>query len=199
MGTSTLTNELRQDAIRAVTKALEDSSSLSTLSACASKTLDITNGKVATLFPLGAPGRVLPGLQDGYADFLLDPGLILAEHIQDYLCSGDHRVAVFPDLSFDAASPAINRMVGRIGIFNREVYHVLVAEGMEIEQIRQIERQAGSPWLTICYMSQAKLHRVIENPRFVLTEMDVAEIADKTDAIAVQAYDGEGYLMWRKI
>jgi len=184
------------DALLYVQEQIADASSLATLAKLLSTGLDWEKGEVFTLFPVDVPRRIIPGFRDALPRSFFDTALWLAEHLLSYLQADDNPLVLFPNLTLAASSPKISSL-SNVWSYGNEVYHVLLAGKHDLQYLDTVQRQAANAWLEICVISRLE-HPSDGSPRTAVTRDELQRIALAAQGVIVSAYDGEGYLFWKR-
>jgi hypothetical protein len=172
-------------------------------------------GEIRTLLPAGVPddaardfqwgGKVAPGpsryttAPDGRR-FRIEEvrgtrdGLIWV--IQQFLAGGPSHVCVVNTVARPSHS-WLKRTKGQMVVADDEIYG-LVAHGASVGEIDVAIREGGG-WGFVAAMSQLTEPLTIGGPGTVTPVSDelLRQIARRTRMVAIGAYDGEGYLVWR--
>lgn len=120
----------------------------------------------------------------------------LAGFIAAYLQPHSNRICVFDDVISHPTDPLL-RSNRRIVLFREEVYRVMRQSDMARPFILQNIRDADALWYFMCIGAPAPAStNFAAGRRFSAADLDW--LAGKCDWLAVGAYDGEGYVMWRR-
>ncbi len=145
--------------------------------------------------PLGSAKRVQAS--DGrWMTMVRTPNMdaYLARIIRDFL-RDDRSLCLFEDFKSSPTDPRIQREDERIRILGDEVYYALgKIDAVDEEKIAKTIRDADSIWHFLCVMSSLPEMRRLSGRN--LTEEIVKCLAERAEKIAINAYDGEGYLLW---
>jgi hypothetical protein len=153
-----------------------------------------TGGKLATPDP--SAWVPLPG--GGVAVPTPSTLNILPEKVHKYLQAGTNRVWVFEDFNASPSDPAMKKISSRYVALGNEVYYPLDHNSNE-EAIREAADQAYSfvsfvgVGARLSPSDAERLSRVKE-----IEESDLQRLVSGVDLLTVGAYDGEGFLLWRR-
>lgn len=118
---------------------------------------------------------------------------VLACHVQYYLRGGASRVCLLED---EAARPSdlYLKATEQILLFNEEILYWLSGQS-DLSNILRIIHQAKS-WRFVCVMAHAKDLSLPLAPRQQIFDAQMRSVICETETLAVDAYDGEGFLIW---
>jgi hypothetical protein len=118
----------------------------------------------------------------------------LGAEIAEYLRESEGSCCLIANERAEAHEPAVQRYPARV-VYRGEVYHLLRA-GAERAYIDATVMRARS--IPTFYGVLSRLSTVHDFSATTLGEDDFRAIVTKIDAVFVGAFDGEGYLMWRR-
>jgi hypothetical protein len=120
---------------------------------------------------------------------------ILAAIVYKYLETGADRVCTLEDAVARPGDPSV-KSTEQILVFNNGVLHWLSSQN-DLSTIQKIIHRARS-WRFVCAMTLAKDLPMPPAPGEQLSETQLKSLAGQTETLAVDAYDGEGYLIWSR-
>jgi hypothetical protein len=180
-------------------KSLDDAGSLSTLARYVPEYIDWAQGTIATLFPIDVPNRIIPAFDDDCSGFWAECDVWLAEHIERFLEARPDGLVVLPDLMVEPTSLVASSYIGQLRSIESQLYHVIFSGKYQLDSVWQIIRQASNAWLSICVMSRMPTTMRRSVSRGEITDEELCTIAKATEVVVIEAYDGMGYLIWRRI
>lgn len=145
-----------------------------------------SGGKLPDLYPRATNLQAVPD-----TDFLLIP------KISEFLRGSPVNMCIFEDANAMPTDPFLQSVSTRYSAFQEEVYHLICQPDNNGDAISKTLRQAHS-WLTIGALTSAPQETEICAQRGDLTLSTLTTLAQRTEVIIVGAYDGEGYVIWRK-
>jgi len=116
--------------------------------------------------------------------------------IVKYLSAAPDRLCVLEDHVGRSSDPGLSLSRSRIVTCAEYVYFVLCADDTHRQRIERVLWDAASASITYGFMTAAPPAWDPNSGRF--SGQDLEYLADKTEKIVVDAYDGEGWLIWEK-
>ncbi|MDP9477523.1 MAG: hypothetical protein M3R38_17870 [Actinomycetota bacterium] len=167
---------------------------------------DVKSGRVVARLPLGANTVGLEKFEWGgkkraaspYPERSPSAEEALASSIASFLAQGEGRVCVFENYLARRTDPWIARAKSRTLFFGDEVYHVVAGEHTGRDEVETAIREAKSPSIFVGTLSRLPLGYRLDAAGSELSEDLMRVLAEGAEEIVVGAYDGEGYLIWRK-
>ena len=177
---------------------------------------DLELGSVVTYLPAGisserahefTAGGKLPAPDRSTWTALPDGGVAvpipstmdrLPRVVHEYLQAGPNRIWLFEDFNASPSDPVMKELRCRFVSFGNEVYYPLDRSSDE-ESIREAARRAFSfvsfvgVGAKLSPADSERLTRVTE-----LEKADLDRVVPGLDLLSVGAYDGEGFLLWRR-
>lgn len=124
------------------------------------------------------------------------PQQCLVEVLKKYLGSGKHRICVFENANAEPNYPYLSRMKSHLVTYGNEVYHVV--DNDDDEEILLTIQESGASWLQIG-MAGTWWHPGDNGSNVdAWTESDIEAISEGVEYIIIDAFDGEGYLIWSR-
>lgn len=118
----------------------------------------------------------------------------LRGQISSFLLSRQNSICIFEDANMLPSDPTFRSLRTRHAEFNDDVYHYLLMTDSD-NQITLTLKEAKS-WLLIGAMCTCP--RAWSSELSNLTQECLMDLAQRAEQIIVNAYDGEGYLVWEK-
>jgi len=164
-------------------------------------TIDLSHGTVTTVMPPIYGTSLLDHFDWGRRDELLEYNteMMLVEKLVDYLSESAERLLICEDLLPSPTFPAFEDKRDVAWLFGDDIYCCAsssTGQAIGEEQVLRVIREASSVMYNTGFLSVVAPGMSTANAARSLTENDLTHIADQTRAIFVQAYDGEGYLLW---
>jgi len=157
---------------------------------------DILAGSVRALIPLNAAKSTAERFKQG--------GLIRgpAAHdwyigvVQEFLSNGREHLCVLENAMARSGDSGLDHFKSRVFVYGDEVYHVLDANEAAAQCIKLAILEAQSAWISLGFMIVAPPGSAQRTKRFSSSDLDW--MAQSVKRIAVDAYDGEGWLIWER-
>jgi hypothetical protein len=124
-----------------------------------------------------------------------DSDEVLARIVHKYLETGADRVCILENAVARPGDPSL-KSTEQILVFNNEVLHWLSSD-KDLSTILNTIHRARS-WRFVCVMTLAKDLPMPPAPGQELSDAHLRCVAAQAEALAVDAYDGEGYLIWSR-
>jgi len=116
--------------------------------------------------------------------------------IQEYLSGAGERMCVLENWPARSSDPCFTSFESPTVTFGEEVYHVLWAEESDRGKIEKAILEAASAWVSLGFMTSSPPGWDPRSRRFSSQELE--HLAAKTEKVAIDAYDREGWLIWGK-
>lgn len=187
-----------------------------TLSSTILSTCDLELGSVVTYMPAGVSleqahefttGGKLPTSDPSSWVSLPEGGVVvpipsimdlLPGEVHEYLQAGTNRVWVFEDFNASPSDPVMKKVRSRYVALGNEVYYPLDRNSDE-QAIREAADQAYS---FVSFIGVGARLSPLDAERFSrvkeIEESDLQRLVSGLDLLTVGAYDGEGFLLWRR-
>jgi hypothetical protein len=123
--------------------------------------------------------------------------LWLVSIIRSFLTTDVKRLCIFENALAKPSDPWLSSKKMPVFTFHEEVYHFLLGTDAENEKIGETIRIATSH-LFIGVMTSVPQETGFSLGGGEITSQELIGFAEKTEKIIVGAYDGEGYLIWRR-
>lgn len=196
--------ELGQQAINYLRERLGNGH---TLARAVASALDLSGGRVRTCVPEPTGGAALADLEHGglgtptqttewYVRIAHETTEWYVRIAQEFLSGESRRVLVLENNPARASDPGMESYKSRVVTFGEEVYHVLCAGESGHDEVRGAIWEAASAWIALGLMTSAPTDWDPASRRF--STQDLRYLADRTEVIFVDAYDGEAWLVWDK-
>ena len=124
-----------------------------------------------------------------------DSNAKLGEFIYQSLSSLDG-VCFLENAVASASDPWLRKAKSNIATYGSEVYHVIASRDIGNQKIVETIREASQIPVFIGAAGQATSESVAHK---VVTAETLKHVAETAQLVFVGAYDGEGYLVWRRI
>ncbi len=126
-----------------------------------------------------------------------DPWLVSI--IQPFLAGDENRVCIFEEWTSHSSDAHWSTNKSDIVTFvEGEVYYVLLSGDAET-RIRKAVRQGGGAWPgLLAAMTSMPAREPISSETRGIRRTQLKTLAERTECLAVGAYDGESYLVWNK-
>ena len=115
-----------------------------------------------------------------------------------FLRSGEGRICIFEDAVLRPGDPDLDSLRSQLLTYDDEVYHVLWHKDALPDKIAQTI-YAADDWLFVGAMTS--FQPGVEFPRSpgTLSLDEIRVCAQRVEGLVLGAYDGEGYLFWRRL
>jgi len=157
---------------------------------------DLARGRLWTVVPEHVDHITRENLERGGVFQPPAPRDWLFDTIAKFLSAGPARLCVFEDAVGRSSDSGCILLRSRQVTYGEYVYFVLCAEDAHRARIELALREAASAWITYGFMTAAPPDWDPNSGRF--SRQDLEYLANKTEKIVVDAYDGEGWLIWEK-
>lgn len=121
----------------------------------------------------------------------------LGAKIKEYLLSGNNRVCVLEDALKKPSDPVLSALTTKYATYGSEVYHLLLQEHAQDDSIFTAMKSAKSIPTFIGVMTSCARPRELATTGEISVD-ELRELAKRAEIVFVGAYDGEGYLLWRR-
>lgn len=124
----------------------------------------------------------------------------LTSIIMNFIITKNKGMCVFENTLAKPSDPWLMKRKTKILTFNSEVYHFINSENTSEKEIQNTIREANAtypPLIGIMITVNAKEHELNDGDKIDLEFLRL--IAQRTEKTIIGAYDGEGYLIWKKI
>lgn len=174
------------------------SQSLSSLSSYLLQTLPLDAGRVFTFAPTEIGARRLANFREGIfgareAPKALDRVCMLAVA---YLRRSGPRYLIFEDVNAQVGDPWLKNAFVRAVSYDGEIYHVLGTEDVDKAAVRRTMSYAKG------YVTNGILTGSLSIPPLQpgqhLEVSQLIALAEATDFVLVEAYDGESFVIWSR-
>jgi hypothetical protein len=128
-----------------------------------------------------------------------DPWLVSL--VQDFLSQSASRVCILEEFSFRPSDPLWSKEEARrqaARFVDDEVYYVLLSDDSH-RRVEQTVRWSGGAWPgLLAAMTSMTTYEAISSDHRDMSPAQLKTLAERTERLAVGAYDGESYLIWSK-
>ena len=157
---------------------------------------DLARGRLGTLVPahVGNITREILERGGGFRSSTSREWVIGC--IVKYLSAAPGRLCVLEDPMERSSGPGLGVYRSRLVTCAEYVYFVLCADDTHRQRIEMALREAASAWITYGFMTTVPPGWNPDSGHFSKEDMEF--LADKTEKIIVDAFDGEGWLIWEK-
>lgn len=173
--------------------------------------IDLGNGKIITCLPKESKENDIYNFSHAQINIektgsLLSQGFVvevestrvwLINIFKEYLESTNNSAIIFAHIYSLPTDPYFQKTNVQILTTENEVYYFLTKEDTTFDRIREIilsSDGASPPLVAFCATLPANLKRGGR-----LSPEVISEIADDTTSVVISAYDGDGYLVWRRV
>ena len=168
------------------------------------KANDLSAGRIGTALPDTADDVLVDGIKCGLPKSLGGSQNAMVDAICEYLEVDEQRLVLISDIMLTATESDLCRLLGQVLTFQDEVYRVLSRDdamlGEEHDELRvQVilaDADAGAGLVGV--MTYQPGVPGFPPPQRIMTREHLRLIAEKTECVFARAYDGEGYLIWRR-
>lgn len=162
------------------------------LNAVLERLFEFPSGGIIPSIPYGSPINLNDNSSESFQPTqVITVARECSEFVGNYLREGVGNYAFVEDclLEFDNQSVEVNNV--KITPYEKEVYYLLDSGNTENE-IYETIRKSGHVWHSLSVLT------VVGNKPLYLTDADLNRICDNTKFVIAGAYDGEGYIFWKK-
>jgi hypothetical protein len=157
----------------------------------------IAAGRMRTLVPAESAESVVEKFEQG--GLIRSPAAYewYVDWVRKFLCSGaDHLCVLENSMAQAGDSGLLDRRKSRLVLSGNEVYHVICAHEVTTENLKVAISEARSAWISLGFMTHAPPSWNLSSRMF--SPADLAYMAKNVEGVVVDAYDGEGWLVWEK-
>lgn len=119
--------------------------------------------------------------------------------IRDFVNRDAERICIFEDALAKSTDSKMDEYKSLIRTYQHEVYHLVNIERADDQSIRETIDWAYSFWppmIRILTSLPEKIHNKLIELELTLDLLEL--VGQRVEMVIVSAYDGEGYLIWRK-
>jgi CelD/BcsL family acetyltransferase involved in cellulose biosynthesis len=178
-----------------------------TLAMAVASKIDLSGGSVRTYVPEPTGGAALADLEHGglgtptqttewYAGIAHETTEWYVRIAQEFLSGESRRVLVLENNPARASDPCMQSDKSGVVTFGEEVYHVVCAGKSGHDEVLGGIRRAASAWISLGFMTSAPSDWDPASRRF--SSRDLTHLAEHTENVAADAYDGESWLIWER-
>ncbi len=146
----------------------------------------------ATRLPDGVAPEVLVKFTEGGTGDSDESDRWLVEIIQAYLSEGADRAVVVEDALSRRGDAVLDRLQSRVRFYNDEVYRVLTPSDNSDYAIKVTLSEADASYQLVCVFTRTPGNA--DDSCDEIKQEELESWCDATEAVAVRAYDGEGYV-----
>ena len=157
---------------------------------------DLARGRLGTLVPVHVSRITSEILERGGLFRSSASREWVLDAITKYLSAAPDRLCVLEDHVGRSSDPGLSLSRSRIVTCAEYVYFVLCADDTHRQRIERSLWDAASASITYGFMTAVPPGWNPDSGHFSKEDMEF--LADKTEKIVVDAYDGEGWLIWEK-
>jgi len=206
--------EIKMDirAINYVEEKIDDGLSLSSR---ISNAVELSKGCVSTFFPNEISptnlynfrsGGKLPEskketwikVNNGIMKPISNTNAFLVNMIREYLQKAKDNICIFENIIASKSDPWLESKKDNLFFYKDEVYHVVSSKNLSTKYIDQAIHYANSIYHFLGVMSSLPIENQEATENNELSDIEWDIIVRNLKKIIVGAYDGEGYLIWKR-
>jgi hypothetical protein len=181
-------------AVPYLRSSLSDGNSLSQL---VLKSLDLSIGEVSTFLPPGADSQASQNFDTGGLLKSSDSEKVAVATIAEQLQVPRSTTFVAEHALARCTDPGVQANLAKWFCYQNEVYYWIADASVSDGDVRQVLRN-GRSWLNTGFVCSVRSVGEVQDELTNPTLRTLNDLAQGVVLILVRAYDGEGYIFWRK-
>lgn len=130
-------------------------------------------------------------ISDGFATASASLLSLIKSHLDSL-----SKLCIIEDFAARRGDPALSRYKTPLAYHDHEVYHLLSrAQKDDVELARTLQLSSSLPSSVVCL---TRLERPLPSPGSEISVDELRGCAEMSASIAIDAFDGEGYIIWSR-
>jgi len=165
---------------------------------------DFTHGELVTLMPDEVTEDRLmftyPAAYDRWIDIAQprSPFTLFTRYLEEYLQQDARRLCLLVEVLYRAGSALLADEQKVSHTYEDEIYFLLTRDSLAIVNVEQLLHNIHAGWCALTVMTSVPGDPQSLIARTPLTHGDLQVLAEQVTAIAVSAFDGQGFIIWER-